>query len=88
MSKEDDEAYQKALRALDIALCNAMAVSQGSAMRHAEMNIGFATMVFTRLCAHGECLIRAVPRSRWSHAEYELWDFSAGASHARTLLGS
>lgn len=78
--------YPAALRAFDAAICEALAVSQGSSERLPAAHVGYATYIFTRLCAHGFSLIRAAPRSRWVQSDHEDWNFSAVASHARALL--
>ena len=92
MSKEPErktaalQAYSDALHELDKAVCEAMAVSQATATRYETPAIGTATHVFARVCAHSQHLIRASPKSRWVRREYELWDISAIAPHARSIL--
>ena len=78
--------YIAALKKFDAAICEATAVSQISAGRFVEPHKGYATWLFTRLCAHGTALIRAVPLSRWTKSNREYWDFSCAAPHVRAIL--
>jgi hypothetical protein len=39
-----------------------------------------------RICAHATALVRAVPKSRWTHTESEFWEFSAIAGHSRSII--
>lgn len=84
--KEKTDNYNKELRNFDAAICEAMAVSQASASRVEIPTIGFCTRVFTRMCSHAIMAVTAAPKSRWCRKEFEYWDFSAIASHARAIL--
>ena len=84
--KEKTDNYNKELRNFDAAICEAMAVSQASASRVEIPTIGFCTRVFTRMCSHAIMPVTAAPKSRWCRKEFEYWDFSAIASHARAIL--
>ena len=78
--------YKKALRSFDSATCDAIAVSQASASRMELPTIGLSTHIFTRMCSHAVMAISALPKSRWSRREFEHWDISAIAGHARAIL--
>lgn len=82
----DRAAYTKALRKLDAATCEAIAVSQATAMRYVAMNVGYASYVFTRMCGTAVALMRAAPLSRWTRSDFVDWHFGAIAPHARALL--
>lgn len=79
-------SYQKWLRTLDATVCEASAVSQATAGRRATPAVAYSTHVFGRICAHAQALMRAAPTSRWVRREYEIWDVSTVASHARAIL--
>lgn len=83
---DDDASYQAALSRFDASVCDAIAVSQGTSGRLPAMNVSYASYVFTRMCGAGISLIRAAPRSRWVHANFDDWQFGAVAGHARSLL--
>jgi hypothetical protein len=78
--------YCAALRRFDEAICEASAVSQAQAGRMVKPHIGYATNVFARMCSHGTAMIRAAPLSRWTRCDFEDWDFSTVACHARAIL--
>lgn len=78
--------YRIALSSFDVAVCEAYAVSQAQAGSMAAQNVAYAIMVYTRLCGHGVSMIRAAPYSRWVKSDFEDWNFSALASHARSIL--
>jgi hypothetical protein len=78
--------YTTALNTFDAAICEAMAVGQGTAERRPLPYLGWATHVFARMCVHGVSMIRAAPQTRWVTSDYEDWSFSAVAGHARALL--
>lgn len=82
----DRAAYTKALRTLDAATCEAIAVSQATAMRYVAMNVGYASYVFTRMCGTAVALMRATPLSRWTRSDFVDWHFGSVAPHARALL--
>lgn len=78
--------YHQALRACDIATCEAKAVGQGLAGRYVEPYKGWSSYIFTRLCAHAGIIMRSAPKSRWYKADYELWDYSCIAPHVRAIM--
>lgn len=80
------EDYRKRLSEFDAAVCDAIAVSQASAERIASPAVGYSTHVFSRICAHAQALMCAAPKSRWVRREFEIWDVSTVASHARSIL--
>lgn len=80
------EGYRKRLSEFDAAVCDAIAVSQASAERLAYPAVGYSTHVFSRICAHAQALMCAAPKSRWVRREFEIWDVSTVASHARSIL--
>jgi len=82
----DRAAYKKVLRELDAATCEAIAVSQATAMRYVAPNVGYASYVFTRMCDVAVALMRATPLSRWTRSDFVDWHFGAVAPHARALL--
>lgn len=78
--------YQAALRALDAAVCEALAVGQAASGRIAVPRIGYGTHVFAQICSHATSFVRAAPRSRWVSSDHEWWDFSIVAGHARSII--
>lgn len=78
--------YRKRLLAFDAAVCEAIAVSQACAERFEAPAIGYSTHVFTRVCAHAQAMMCAAPKSRWVKREFDIWDVSTVASHARSIL--
>lgn len=82
----DRSAYKAALEKFDAAVCEACAVSQRTANRLPEMNVGYASYVFTRMCGAGIAMVRAAPLSRWIRSDFDDWQFGAVAGHARSLL--
>lgn len=78
--------YLASLNRFDAAICEAIAVSQAASNRFVAAHKGYATKLFTRLCAHGIAMIRAVPLSRWVQSNSENWDFSCAAPHSRAIL--
>lgn len=82
----DWDFYHAAVRKLDLATCEACAVSQGVGVREAEAFKGWSTFIFSRLCQHSSALIAASPISRWSKREYQNWDLSHIAPHVRAIL--
>lgn len=78
--------YKEALRNFDAATCDAIAVSQASASIMELPTVGYSTHIFARMCSYAIMAISAVPKSRWSRREFEHWDISAIAGHARALL--
>jgi hypothetical protein len=78
--------YKIKLQEFDSALCEAIAVSQAQTGRYADLNVGYGTRVFSKMCSHGTAMIRASPLSRWISSESENWDFSCVAGHARAIL--
>ncbi|WP_429554566.1 hypothetical protein [Paraburkholderia sp. MM5477-R1] len=82
----DRSTYEQAIAEFDLAICEAIAVSQASSWRQATMNVGYASYVFTRMCGAGVSFIRAAPKSRWVRADFDDWQLGAVAGHARSLL--
>lgn len=82
----DRSTYEQAIAEFDSAICEAIAVSQASSWRQPTMNVGYASHVFTRMCGAGVSFIRAAPKSRWVHADFDDWQLGAVAGHARSLL--
>lgn len=81
------EEYHLALRDLDIAVCEANAVSNAIGVREAEKpNHAWATYIFLRICINAGIMIANVPGTRWVKKDYELWDFSSVASEARAIM--
>lgn len=78
--------YEERLREFDSALCEAVAVSQATAGRMPELNVSYATYVFTQMCGAGVSMVRAAPLSRWIRADSDDWRFGAVAGHARSLV--
>lgn len=82
----DSSTYEGAVAEFDLAICEAIAVSQASSWRQPTMNVGYASHVFTRMCGVGVSFIRAAPKSRWVRADFDDWQLGAVAGHARSLL--
>lgn len=80
------EDYRKSLRAFDAAVCESIAVSQACAERNEAPAVGYSTHVFARICAHAQAMMCAAPKSRWVRREFDIWDVSTVASHARSIL--
>jgi len=81
------DEYYLALRELDIAVCEAKAVSNSIGHREAdEPHHAWCTYIFLRICIHAGVMIANVPGSRWAKKDYEVWDFSLVASHTRAIL--
>lgn len=78
--------YLATLAIFDAAVCEALAVSQAQAGRFTASNIGYATHVFMRMCGSGISMIRTAPLSRWVKSDFEDWQFSSVAGHARSIL--
>ncbi|MCP1483369.1 hypothetical protein J2Y88_005680 [Pseudomonas chlororaphis] len=81
-----DLAYNAALTKLDVATCEAMAVSQAIDVENSELHLGFSVQIFKKLCSHSVALICAVPRSRWVKSEFENWDFACAAGQSRAII--
>lgn len=94
MSKNQDEIittytlkdYEELLKEYDASVCNATAVSQQSANRYVDAYIGYSSKIFTRICVHAQCLIRAAPMSRWVKSDFHNWDLSSIAPHVRAIM--
>lgn len=84
--KSTEEDYRKRLHDFDAAVCEAIAVGQAIAQRLEAPAIGYSTHVFARVCAHSQALMCAAPKSRWVRREFDIWDVSTVASHARSIL--
>lgn len=80
------QAYRRALIAMDVATCEAAAVSQRVSGRMAAPYAGYATTVFTRVCVHATALMKAAPLSRWARSEFYVWDLSSVAAQARAIF--
>lgn len=78
--------YITQLSAFDAAICEAVAVSQACSGRKSSANVGYASYVFARMCGAGISLIRGAPLTRWVRADFDDWQLSALAGHARSLL--
>ncbi|MBL3705988.1 hypothetical protein GI582_25170 [Sulfitobacter sp. BDSS02] len=78
--------YRERLQAFDAAVCEAVAVSQACAGRFEAPAVGYSTHVFGRICAHAQAMMCAAPKSRWVSREFDIWDVSSVASHARSIL--
>lgn len=81
-----NEFYNVNVKLFDVAACEALAVGQAMGQQMAEAHIGYATHIFTRLCAHSTSIMRAVPRSRWVRADFDDWDFGCVAGHCRSII--
>ena len=82
----DSTQYAIALRNFDIAVCEAIAVSQGAANRMESAFIGYSTHLFTRLCSHSRALIEACPNNRWVKRYSHSWDLAFTAPHSRAIM--
>lgn len=82
----DDTDYSVALRKYDIAVCEAIAVSQATAGRYEKGHLGYSTYIFTRLCAHSRALIEATPRNRWVKRDSNSWDLAFTAPQTRAIM--
>ncbi len=78
--------YITTLAVFDAAVCEALAVSQAQAGRFTAANISYASKIFTRMCGSSISMIRAAPLSRWVKSDFEDWQLSAVAGHARSIL--
>lgn len=79
------EAYRDMLSVFDAAVCEACAISQAIGRRQAEPYAGYAANFFVRICGHAIAMLRALPLTRWVKADFDHWDFSAVAGHARAI---
>ena len=82
----DSTQYAIALRNFDIAVCEAIAVSQGAANRMERAFVGYSTHLFTRLCSHSRALIEACPNNRWVKRYSHSWDLAFTAPHSRAIM--
>lgn len=80
------EHYLCMLDAFDATVCEALAVSQAHAGRMTDANIGYASHVFMRMCGSATSFMRAVPLSRWVRSDFDDWQLSAIAGHARSIF--
>jgi hypothetical protein len=78
--------YLEKLNLLDSATCEACAVSQATANRYVESNIGYATKVFSQICNSSISLMKSLPHTRWISADFFTWSFSSYAPHIRMIL--
>lgn len=81
-----DSDYDDALGKLDVATCEAMAVSQTINGDAAPRHVAFSVEIYKRICRHAVALISAVPRSRWVTADFENWDFACAAGQSRAVM--
>ncbi|HCS8192713.1 hypothetical protein [Pseudomonas aeruginosa] len=81
-----DSDYDDALSKLDIATCEAMALSQAINSDDAARHIAYSVEIYKRLCRHAVALVSAVPRSRWVAADFENWDFACVAGQSRAVM--
>lgn len=81
-----EQDYRERLREFDAVVCEAIAVSQACAERFEAPAVGYSTHVFARVCAHAQAMICAAPKSRWVRRDFDIWDVSTVASHARSIL--
>ena len=79
------KAYMEALSAFDATVCEACAVSQAIGRRNAAPHAGYAAIFFVRVCGHAISMVRALPHTRWVKSDFDHWDFSAIAGHARAI---
>lgn len=82
----DKQDFHLALREFDVAVCEACAVSEGIGVQMAKPYIGWSTHLFTRMCIHAQLMITSCPESRWVKKDFEFWDLSSVAPHARALI--
>lgn len=80
------EDYRERLLAFDAAVCEAIAVNQVCAGRSEAPAVGYSTHVFARICSHAQAMMCAAPKTRWVRRDFEIWDVSTIASHARSIL--
>lgn len=78
--------YRELLIDFDAAVCEAIAVSQAVSSRQETPAVGYSTHVFARICAHAQSMICAAPKSRWVKRDFDHWDVSAVAPHARSIV--
>lgn len=78
--------YNDALELFDIAVCEALAISQAASNRIAIPHHGYGTHVFTGICCAATAMIRAAPLSRWIRSDFQHWAFSGIAGHARAII--
>ena len=82
----DKQDFYQLLRELDVAVCEASAVSSAVGVRQADSNVAYATHIFARICAHAQAFMTSVPESRWVKKDYDSWDLSFVAPHTRAIL--
>jgi len=78
--------YDDALESFDVAVCEAIAVSQACSNRVAVPHQGYGTHIFTCICTAAVAMIRAAPLSRWTRSDFQLWALSGIAAHARAII--
>jgi hypothetical protein len=78
--------YDDSLETFDVAVCEALAVSQASSSRIAVPHHGYGTHIFTCICGAAVALIRAAPLSRWTRSDFQNWALSGIAAHARAII--
>lgn len=78
--------YNDSLEKFDVAVCEALAVSQASSNRIAVPHHGYGTHIFTCICGAAVAMIRAAPLSRWTRSGFQNWALSGIAAHARAII--
>jgi hypothetical protein len=81
-----DPEYAKAVEIFERVLDGMIMVSKASAGRRAEHRVGWASVIFTRLCLMGTTLDRILPYSRVGPNEGHIWDYSSIASLIRSIV--
>jgi hypothetical protein len=82
----DRRQYLASLESFDIAVCEAVAVSQAASGRMATPHHGYGSYIFTCLCNGAVSLIRAAPLSRWTRSDFQHWAFISVAPYARAII--
>lgn len=85
-SEIPESDYSQSLKKMDVATCEAMAVSQAIKIDHVAKHIGYSVHIYKRICRHAVSLISAVPRSRWVTSDFENWDFACAAGQSRAIM--
>lgn len=85
-TKRNEPDYKRNLKKFDMAVCEAISVSQEIAGQMVLPTVGYSTAVFTRMLAHAQTVVCTVPKSRWVKREFEHWDASSVAGNVRSIL--
>jgi hypothetical protein len=78
--------YNAALERFDVAVCDALAVSQAASNRIAIPHHGYGTHVFVGIAGTAVALIRAAPLSRWVRSDFQYWALNGVAGYARAII--